>query len=206
MDILHVEHELGESFVEDARLNLKGHLRALEPFLEPSERGLGLGGHVDSIDQRQKPCPRCKDGNDPQKRPHADAAGPHGGDFAVGRQPTQSDQNSHQHTHGNGVNQRHRHGEEEEFRDARQGGTVANHQFEDAAQVAREQHEGEHRDADQGMRGDLAQDVTGEDSHNGLREPSSKLYHYGGLRPRPFVSVGFRSSRNLKSLPERLPQ
>jgi hypothetical protein len=103
--------------------------------------------------------------DDAQEGPYAQAAGAHGGDFAVGSETAESDEDADQHAHGNGVGERDRDGEEKDFRNAGQRGAVADDQFEDASEVAGEQDESENGRADQRVGDDFSQNVAGEDAH-----------------------------------------
>ena len=118
LHVLNVKHELGKAFIENSRLHFKRRLRRLQPVFEPAQRGLRFRREIHGVEHGQRPGGHGKNGNDPQECPHADAAGPHGGDFAVGSQPAQPDQNSDQHAHRDGVSECNRQGIEEDF-DAR---------------------------------------------------------------------------------------
>ncbi len=41
LDVLHVDNDLGKPFVENARLDFKGHLGSFESIFQMPERGLG---------------------------------------------------------------------------------------------------------------------------------------------------------------------
>ena len=89
--VLYVEHQLRKTFVKHAWLDLKRGLRTLQPILQPPKCRLRLRGQVHTVNQGQQPCHHRKDGNDSKEGPHPDAAGAHGGDFAVGSQPAKAD-------------------------------------------------------------------------------------------------------------------
>ncbi len=64
----------------------------------------------------------------------------------------------------------------EDAQDVGEGGGVADDELEDVAEVAHEEHEGEERAAEQGVRGDFAEDVAGEDAHaGGIYAPRKSL-------------------------------
>ena len=173
--VLHVKHKLGKALVENSRLDFERRLRALEPVLQPAQGGLRGGREIHRVEHRQGPGGHGKNGNHSQEGPHSDAAGPHGGDFAVRGQAAEADQNSHQHTHGNGVGKSHRQGIEENLQHAGQGRTVAHHQVENVSQVPGEQHKCEHRNADGGVRDHFTQDVAGQNPH--ATDSTSKAEH-----------------------------
>ena len=125
--VLHVEHDFGESLIENPRLDFKRHLRALEAVLQMAERRLGSGCDIQAVEKGHDPGGDDKDRECTEEGPHAHAGGAHGGDFAVGRKPTQPDQDTEQHAHGQGVSEGERDGEEENFGDAGQWGTGADH-------------------------------------------------------------------------------
>ncbi len=89
--ILNVKHEFREAFIEDSGLHFKRRLRCFQPVLEPAQGGLRSRRQVHGIEQSKRPRGDGKKGNDPQERPRPDAAGSHGGDFAVGRKAAQAD-------------------------------------------------------------------------------------------------------------------
>ena len=111
--VLHVEDGLGEAFVENSRTDFEGDLRAFEAIFEMCQRGLRTWGEVESVEQREQPGADDEDGEDAQESPDAEAAGAHGGDFTVGREAAEADQDADQHAHWNGVGERERHGEKE---------------------------------------------------------------------------------------------
>ena len=100
-----------------------------------------------------------------QEAPDTHATGAHGGDFAIGGETAQADQDSDQHAHRQRVGEGERDGEKENLGDAGQRSAGADDEFEDASEVAREQDEGEDRRADQGVRGHFAKDVAGKNPH-----------------------------------------
>ena len=165
LHVLHVEHDFGKSFIEDARLHFERNLRAFKPVFEASEGSLRLGRNIHTIYQSQQPGGDDENRKYPEEAPHAHAAGAHGGDFAVGGEAAEADQDSDQHAHGQRVSERQRDGEGENFSDAGQRSAGADHQFENLAQIAGEQDEGEDGDADEGVRRHFAQNVAGENPH-----------------------------------------
>ncbi len=165
LHILHIQNVFRKSFVENAGLDFKRNLRAFQAIFQADQRGLGAGRNVESVGQGEQPGGDDEDGKYPQEGPHAHAAGAHGGDFRVGCETAEADQNSQQHAHGNGVGKRERHGEKENLSDAGQGSAGADDEFEDVTEVAREQDKGEDGRADQGMGRHFAQDVAGKNPH-----------------------------------------
>ncbi len=55
LHVLHVEDDFGESFIEDARLNLERNLGALEPIFEVAKCCERSRGDVQAVGQRQEP-------------------------------------------------------------------------------------------------------------------------------------------------------
>ena len=101
-------------------------------------------GPVEAVEQCQRPCRDDKNRQHAAEAPYAHAAGAHGGDFAVGGEAAQPDQNSYQHAHWDGVGERERYRVKENFGDAGQRSAGADDEFEDASQIAGEQHECEY--------------------------------------------------------------
>ena len=163
--VLHVEHEFGKAFVEDTGLDFKGNLRALESIFEPGQRGLRSWREISAVDEREQPCGDNENGEDAKKGPHAQPAGAHGGDLAVGGEAAQSDENADQHAHRKRVGEGDWHGVEENFGDAGQRSAGADDEFEDASQIASEQNEGEDGGADEGVRDNFAEDVASQNPH-----------------------------------------
>src|SRR6476660_8792167 len=100
LDVLDVDHDLGKSFIENARLNFERDLRALQAVFEMAERSLRPGSDIHTVDQSEKPCANDENREDPEETPYAHAAGAHGCDFAVGGETAQADQDSDQNAHG----------------------------------------------------------------------------------------------------------
>ena len=149
--VLHVEHDLREPFVEDPGLDFKRNLRAFELILEMSQRSQRPRCEIESVDQRQQPCADDEDRQHAAKAPHAQAAGAHRSDFTVGGETAQANKNPHQHAHRDGISERQWHGVEENFSHAGQRRAGADYEFKNASQVAREEHEGKDRRADEGV-------------------------------------------------------
>ncbi len=149
LHVLHIENYFGKSFVEDAGLDFERNLRAFESIFQVAEGGLGAGRDVESVDQRQGPGADDEDGEHAEEAPHAHAAGAHGGDFTVGGESAEADEDADQHAHGQRVGEGEWDGEKENLGDAGQWGAGADYEFEDATEVAREQDEGEDGHADQ---------------------------------------------------------
>jgi hypothetical protein len=149
LHVLHIENFFGESFVENSRLDFEGDLRTFEAVFEVAERGLGAGRDVEAVHHGHEPGGDDKDRERAQESPDSHAAGAHGGDFAVGGEAAEADQDSQKHAHGQRVGERERHGEEENLGDAGQGSAGTDNQFEDASQVAGEQDKGKDRHADE---------------------------------------------------------
>ena len=156
LDVLHIEDDLGESFVEDARLDLEGNLGTFEAIFEMSKSGLGSRGDVESVEKSHEPGGDDEEGKGAKKGPYTHAAGAHGGDFTVGGETAETDQDAEQHAHGKRVGEGERDGEEENFRDAGQRSAGADDEFENASEIASEQDEGEDRRADQRVRSHFA--------------------------------------------------
>ena len=131
--IFDVEHHVLEVFVEDARLNLKGSLRTPELVLQAGERRRGHGGKPDAVGQRQQPGGNGEDGDDADKHPGAQAAGAHGGDFAVGGQAAEADEDSDQQAHGDGDGAGNGQGKQEEARPRWAGERCCGRRFRAAA-------------------------------------------------------------------------
>ena len=150
-DILNVEHQVFEVFIKDAGLNFKGGLGAAQLAFQARERGRGSRGKPDVVAESEQPGGDGKDGDDADERPCAQAAGAHGGDFAVGGQAAEPDEDSDEQAHGDGDGAGHGQGEQEELSNAGQRSTVADDDFQQASEVAHEDDEGEQGDADGGV-------------------------------------------------------
>src|SRR5271166_421410 len=190
--VLYIKHDVLELFVEDPRLYLKRRLRRLQPLLQMVERVRRFWRHIDGVEHSQHPRSNGKNGDRADEHSRPNATGPHGSNFAVGRQAAQPHQNADQHTHRQGDDERRRQCEKENFRHTRQGSAVTDDQLQQPSQVPHEDDEGEQRHAQQSVRADFLQDVAGEDAHKGL------VYRKeGGKRQLPklrAVGYGSRSS------------
>jgi len=165
LDVLHVKDSLREALVKHAGLYFERDLRRLEAILELSQGGERSGRKIDTVAKSEQPCSHHEDRDHTQKGPYADAAGAHGGDFAVGGEAAESDEDADKYAHRNGVSKCDGDGKEKYFCNTRQWRTIADYQFEDVAEVAGKKNECENRRADQGVGDDFAQNVAGEDAH-----------------------------------------
>ena len=165
---MHVENVIFEFFVEDAGLNLKRGLRALHPVLQTAQSSGRFGGHVDAVDHPQQPGGDGEDGDDANEHAGTHSAGAHGGDFAVGGETAQSDQDTDEGAHGQSNHERGGQGIEEDFADAGKRSAVADDQLKQASEVAHEDDKGEQHHAEQGVGADFLQNVAGEDAHKVL--------------------------------------
>ena len=142
--VLHVKHNLRKAFIKYAGLHFKRNLRALKLFLQVPQRRQRPRSYVKRIPQSEQPGGGDKNRQHAAKAPHPHAAGTHGGDFAVGGQAAQPDQDSHQHAHGQGVGQRKGNSEREDFGDAGKRSAVPHHSFQNPRELAHKDDEGEH--------------------------------------------------------------
>jgi hypothetical protein len=173
--VLHIEHNVSEALVEDARLHFKGNLGGFEFVLEAVEGSGGTRRPVNVIDQSQTPSSQYKDGDDADEGGHTDAAGAHGSDFTVRSQAAEPDEDAHQHPHGNGNGEGGGDGEKEQLGHAGQRGAGAHHQFQNSLQVAQEDDKGKDRRADQSVGEYFPQNVARENSHSALRRTCKSL-------------------------------
>ena len=132
------------------------------------ERREGTGSEIDAVAEREEPGHDDENRNDAEEGPDAEAAGAHGGDFAVGGEAAEADEDSDQHAHRNGVSEGDGDGIEEDFGDAGERGAVADDEFENAAEIAGEKNESKDGGADERVGDDFSQDIAGEDAdpHN----------------------------------------
>src|SRR5947207_8485021 len=165
LHVMNVEHHLREAFIKNARLDLKRYLRALQLLLQLRQRLLGTRRQVDAVAQGQDPGGEKEDGEHAEKMPNSDAAGPHGGDFAVGGKTAQPDEDPDQNPGWQSDGQRLRNNENEKFEGARERRAVADNQFENLAEFSGVNDERENGGADQRMRRNFAENVASENAH-----------------------------------------
>ncbi len=163
--ILYVENAIAKVFVENARLNLVRSLRRLECLLQIEDRLVGARRHVERIHQPQQRTADGHDRGDPHEVADAHARGAHGDDLAIRGQAAETQQNPHQHGHGNRDFERIGHCQKENLQHVCPCGAVAHHHLKDVVEIAHEENEGEDHAADQRVREDFAEDVTGQDAH-----------------------------------------
>src|SRR6202795_132590 len=118
--------------------------------------------HVHAVAESKQPGHHHKNGDYAEESPHAEATGSHGGDFAVGGQAAESDEDADKHAHRNGVGERNGNGKEKDLRHAWQRSAVADHKFEYVSEIAGEKDEGENRRANQGVGDNFSQNVARE--------------------------------------------
>ena len=164
-DVLDVEDAVFEFFVEDAGLDFEGGLGGLEGFAQRNEAGGGAGCEIERVEQAEGQCEGGDDGDDANEVDGSDAGGAHGGDFAVGGKTRETEEDADENGHGDGDGESRREGIEDDAGDIGVGGGVADNEFENFAEVASKDDEGEECSAEKGVRGDFAEDVAGENAH-----------------------------------------
>ena len=87
--VLHVEHEVLEVLVEDARLNLVGGLRSFKRLLHLENGLVGARREIERVAQTEQRSGDGDDGADAHKVADAQSRGAHGDNFAVGGQAAQ---------------------------------------------------------------------------------------------------------------------
>jgi len=100
LHVLYKKDVVLEVLVEDARLNGKGDLRGLELILQPKQVAGRARRKVERIDQTERERRKGENRDDAHERQRSNAAGAHGGHFAVGGKTAQSEKNSRQNRHG----------------------------------------------------------------------------------------------------------
>ncbi len=104
-DLLDIQNVVLQVLVEDPGLYLQGRLRGLAGLLIAQQRGGGAWGHVERIGQTAQPAHGRQQADDAQEFNHADAAGAHGRDLAIGSEPAQAQQDTDEHGHRQGQGQ-----------------------------------------------------------------------------------------------------
>src|SRR6185312_16894543 len=107
------------------------------------ECGGGTRSENGSVEESDDPGSEAEDRDDLEERTDTHAGSPHCGDFAVGSHAAEADEDSHQDAHGDGHGERGGHDEEENFRHAGHGSAVADHELQQAADIAHEDDESE---------------------------------------------------------------
>ena len=92
--------------------------------------------------------------------PHADPGGAHGGNFAVGGEAAEAEQDAHEHCHGDGDREHVGEGEENDFEHRTERSAVADDHLEQMREVADEEDESKDGAADRRVRKDFHQDVS----------------------------------------------
>src|SRR5437773_1897450 len=121
---------------------------------------------IDAVSKSKQPGGEKKDGEDAEEMPHADAAGLHGCDFAVGGETAQADQYANQHSGGQGYGQRFRDDQDEQFDCAGKWRAVANYKFQNLDQLFGVDDKRENRGTDQRMGRDFTENVASENAHD----------------------------------------
>lgn len=164
-DVLNVEDAVLELFVEDAGLDLEGGLGGFEGFAEVDEAGGGVRSEVEGVDEAQHEGDGGDHGDDADEVNSAHAGGSHSGDFAVCGETGETEENADQDGHGDGDDEGVGQGVGDDAGDVSVGGRVADDELEYPAEVTGEDDEGKESSAEEGVRGDFAEDVAGEDTH-----------------------------------------
>ncbi len=164
-DVLGVEDVVLEVFVEDAGLDFDGGLAGLGGVFVVEESLGGAGSDEEGVGEAEDPEGDGEDADDADEGEDAEAGGAHGGDFAVGGEAAEAEQDADEHGHGDGEGEEA--GEEvaDEAKDVEGDGDAADGELHEREQVAHEEDEGEEHAAEQGVAGDFAEDVASEDAH-----------------------------------------
>ena len=141
--VLDVEDVVLEVFVEDSGLDLEGGLRGFELVFQLEQVGGGARGEVESVEQAEAEHEEGEDGDDAYEGEGANAAGAHGGDFAVGGEAGEAEKDSSEDRGGQGDGESVGQSVGEDAQDVGEGCGVADDEFEDLGQVAHEEDEGE---------------------------------------------------------------
>src|SRR5216683_4649590 len=165
LDVVDVKYLLRKALVENPRLDLERNLRSLEPVLQPRQCRLRTGSKIYVVGQGEQPGDQEKDRKNAQKIPDANAAGLHGCDLTVGGKAAESDQDTDQDSRRHGQGERSGNSEEKQFSGAGKRSAVAHHEFQNLSQFPSEDNERKNRGAKQGVRGDFAENVPGENAH-----------------------------------------
>ena len=161
-DVLCVEDVVLEVFVEDARLNFDGGLAGLGGVFVV-EKGLGgAGSEIERVGQAGDPEEEGEEADDADEGEDAQAGGAHGGDFAVGCQAAEAEQDADQDGHGNGEGEEAGQQVGDEAKDVEGAGDAAHRELHEREQIAHEENEGEEHAAEQSVAGDFAEDVASE--------------------------------------------
>ena len=86
-------------------------------------------------------------------------------DLAVGGETGETEKDAYQDSHGDGDGEGGREGIGDDTDDVGVGGRVTDDELEDVPEIAHENDEGKEGSAEEGVRGDFAEDVAGEDAH-----------------------------------------
>ncbi len=154
-DVLDVEDAVLELFVKDAGLDLEGGLGGFERLAERDEAGGGAGSEVEGVEEAQAKGDGGDDGDDADEVDGTHAGGAHGGDFAVGGEAGEAEEDADQNRHGDGDVERRGQGVGDDAGDVGVGGGVADDELEDSAEVAGEDDEGEEGSAEECVGGRL---------------------------------------------------
>src|ERR1700733_1211118 len=164
-NVLNVEDTVLELLVEDAGLDLEGGLGGLEGFAESDQASGGAGGKVERVEQTEDEGDGGDNGDDADEVDGSHACGAHGGDFAVGGEAGEAEEDADQNGHGDSDGERGREGVGDDADDVGVRSGVADYEFEDSAEVASKDDEGEEGSTEKGVGGDFAEDVAGENAH-----------------------------------------
>src|ERR1700733_9325577 len=100
--VLDIEDAVLELFVEDSRLDFEGGLRGREGFADRDETGGGAGREVEGVEEAEGESDGGDDGDDADEVDGSHAGGAHGGNFAVGGEAGESEEDADENGHGDG--------------------------------------------------------------------------------------------------------
>jgi hypothetical protein len=159
-----------EALVEDARLHGERKLGGDEGGFQGTAGAQGERGEPKGHEEGEGGAEEGKGADGNEDAFTADAEGREGDDFAVHGHAAEAEKDSDEYGHGDGENQDAGDDAEEDGGDLRGGTGVADEDFHEADELGDEEYKGKDEEAEEGVAGDFAGDVTVEDAHRAKGE------------------------------------
>jgi hypothetical protein len=163
--VLHVEDEVREALIENARLNLKGCLRRRELIFSLAQIADGARAEPERHHESERGSGEGERADRDEHAAHADADGIERNKLAIGAHAAEADEDSDEHGDGQTEFQDRRESAKKKQRKPRRRGGMTDNELHHLQQTRNEKNESEDREADQRVRKYFAADVAIDQFH-----------------------------------------
>jgi hypothetical protein len=169
-NVVDVEDQVGEAFVEDAGLDGKGDLGSEEGGFGGAAGAEGEGSEPEGHKKGESGADKGENADGNENAFAADAQRSEGDDLAVHGHAAEAEENTDEHAHGDGEDENAGDNTEEEDDDLRGRTGMTDENLHETDELGDEEDKREDEETEQGVTGDFAGNVTIEDAHEAKGE------------------------------------